>query len=31
MAQDPGPDGFARFGEWESEMKGEIARRRKSG
>lgn len=31
MAQDPGPDGFARFGEWESELKAEIARRKKSG
>lgn len=28
MAQDPGPDGFARFGEWESALKTEIQRRR---
>ena len=28
MAQDPGPDGFTRFGEWESGLKAEIARRR---
>jgi len=30
-AQDPGPDGFARFGEWESELKAEIARRKATG
>jgi hypothetical protein len=28
LAQDPGPDGFARFGEWESALKAEIARRK---
>jgi len=28
LAQDPGPDGFARFGEWESSLKAEIERRK---
>jgi hypothetical protein len=31
MAQDPGPDGFARYGEWESELKTEIERRKLQG
>lgn len=31
MAQDPGPEGFARYGEWEAELKAEIARRKNSG
>ena len=31
MGQDPGPDGFARYGEWEAGLKAEIARRKKSG
>ena len=30
MAQDPGPEGFVWYGEWEAELKAEIARRKKS-
>jgi hypothetical protein len=30
MAQDPGADGFVRYGEWEAGLKAEIARRKKS-
>ena len=30
MAQDPGPEGFAWYAEWEVELKAEIARRKKS-